>query len=105
MSSVQATNFGGYSVVVNNGQCDSYSLTVQLTHAVSPAFLPIRLNLTTISLSFPTESGPIYLVEYKNALTDATWMSLSSLGGTGGTETVTDTIAISLARFYRIRVQ
>jgi autotransporter-associated beta strand protein len=105
LSSVQTTNFGGYSVVVNNGECDSQSQTAQLTQAVSPAFLPVGLNRTTINLSFLTESGPTYLVEYKDTLTDATWKSLSSLVGTGSPETVTDTTANSLARFYRIRVQ
>jgi autotransporter-associated beta strand protein len=105
VNSVQATNFGAYAVVVGNGLCSSPSKTVQLTQAVRPSFLPSRLNGTTISMSFPTELGPVYVVEYNGTVDDATWQVLNTLNGTGNNELVTDTIANALTRFYRIRMQ
>ncbi len=105
LNSVQATNFGAYAVVVGNGLCSIPSQTAQLTQAVRPSFFPSRLNGTTITMSFPTEFGPTYAVEYKETLADADWNLLNTLNGTGNTEMVTDTTANSVTRFYRIRVQ
>ena len=55
------------------------------------------------SLSFPTENGKSYTVQYKNALTDPTWTELETVAGTGGTLSITDAAAAHQpTRFYRI---
>ncbi|GDY22278.1 hypothetical protein LBMAG56_36250 [Verrucomicrobiota bacterium] len=55
------------------------------------------------SLAFPTEAGKSYVVQYKNALSDPTWIDLETVVGTGGSLPVTDTTAgHQPARFYRI---
>jgi hypothetical protein len=59
------------------------------------------------SLSFPTEKGKSYTVQYKNTLSDPTWTDLvppGSVPGTGGVMTITDSSLAALhpSRFYRI---
>ncbi len=60
---------------------------------------------TTFALSVPTQVGFNYTLEYKNAFTDANWTVVQTLGGTGGTITLTDTTATGSRRFYHVRVQ
>jgi hypothetical protein len=56
-------------------------------------------------LSFDTVSGQTYVVEYKNALSNGNWNSLETTIGDGTTRTVTNDIAASPQRFYRVRLQ
>ena len=55
------------------------------------------------SLSFPTENGKSYTVQYKNALNDPTWTDLATGVGTGENLPITDpTAAQQPRRFYRV---
>jgi uncharacterized repeat protein (TIGR01451 family) len=55
------------------------------------------------SLTFPTENGKSYTVQYKNELTDPVWIDLQTVIGTGGDITITDSgAALQPSRFYRI---
>jgi len=59
------------------------------------------------SLSFPTEAGKWYTVQYKNTLTDPIWTDLvppGSVSGTGGIMPIMDSTPAALhpTRFYRI---
>jgi uncharacterized repeat protein (TIGR01451 family) len=58
------------------------------------------------SLSFPTQIGRSYYVEYKDALTDPIWLLLlGPLPGDGTTWTLTDSILPGQpSRFYRIMI-
>ncbi len=56
-------------------------------------------------VTFPTQSGFTYTVQYKNNLTDATWTTLSSVSGTGSAATVPDSTTGLAHRFYRISIQ
>ena len=58
-----------------------------------PAPQPIMLSATVsggnVVVSFPTETGPSYQVEYKNHLTDAAWTPLGSpVSGNGSSQSV-----------------
>ena len=55
---------------------------------------------TTLSLSFPSVTGYIYTVQYKNNVTDAGWTTLTTRTGTGSTLTVADPTGAH--RFYRV---
>jgi hypothetical protein len=56
-----------------------------------------------ISLSFPTENGKSYTVQYKNTLKDPTWTQLETVVGTGGNLPITATTAAQQpTRFYRV---
>jgi hypothetical protein len=58
----------------------------------------------TISLSFPTQIGSNYTVQYRSHITDSGWQTLSTVSGTGQTKVVTDT-ANQTSRFYRLSIQ
>jgi len=57
------------------------------------------------NLSFATQSGFTYTVQYKNNLSDATWTTLSAVSGTGSNATVTDSATGLAQRFYRVSIQ
>ncbi len=59
----------------------------------------------TISLSFPTQIGSNYTVQYKNHITDSGWQTLTTVSGTGQTREVTDNSANQTSRFYRLSIQ
>ncbi|MCL4787718.1 MAG: immunoglobulin domain-containing protein [Verrucomicrobia bacterium] len=53
--------------------------------------------------SFPTERGKVYLVEFKDALTDQTWGAFPLVRGNGQVHTWSDKSALGTNRFYRVR--
>ncbi len=58
-----------------------------------------------IHLSFPTENGFSYQLQYKNSLSDSTWTDFgSALPGNGAVQSINDSASIQ-SRFYRIRIQ
>jgi hypothetical protein len=70
---------------------------------------PVSLNASiaggNIVLSFATESGSSYQVQYKNSLTDATWSDLgAAVAGNGTVQSVTDPAA-GTQRVYRLQIQ
>jgi hypothetical protein len=71
----------------------------------SPVTLKASVNGQTITISFPTQPGLVYQVEYKNHLTDSTWMPLgAAISGNGAVEAITDTMTVS-GRFYRALIK
>lgn len=106
ITSMQASNAGPYTVVVNDG-FNALSLTsspaATLTLAVNQ-IISSSLSGTTLNLNFPTESGPQYVVEYKNALTNGAWIGLSTNAGTGVPITVPVTTT-NTQRYFRLRMQ
>ena len=60
---------------------------------------------TTFSVSAATETGKTYLLEYKNALNDTTWIALPGVPGDGTVKALTDPSATVPRRFYRVEVQ
>jgi hypothetical protein len=57
----------------------------------------------TINLSFPTQNGLNYTVQYKTNLTDSTWQTLNTVSGTGSTKVVPET-ANPPHGFYRLYI-
>jgi hypothetical protein len=60
-------------------------------------------SATGFSCSLPTQNGKVYMMEYKDSLTDSSWTALPLAAGNGGVLTLTDPIATSSQRFYRVR--
>src|SRR5207249_3113153 len=90
--------------VANGGQ-DTISQVLNVT--VVPTGVPllqISRDAANIRLSFPSQTGRSYAVEYKASLADGTWLTLTTVPGNGGMLTVTDALTAS-SRFYRVRVQ
>ncbi len=57
----------------------------------------------TFRLSFESVEGWTYVIQYKNALSDATWLELDSVTGNGEPMSVTPDIN-GISRFYRLHI-
>jgi hypothetical protein len=96
---------------IGMGICqDSVNATANCLPVVTTVLIIGTPNVNAdgfFSLSFPTEKGKSYTVQYKDALTDPTWTDLvppGSVPGTGGPLTIYDSSPAALhpSRFYRI---
>jgi hypothetical protein len=105
ISNVQPEDFTGYFVAVTNADGAVQSDVAILTLAVSPGISSPGLNLTTFTLTVPTEVGPTYLLEYKDSLEDPSWRLLTTINGTGLPIPITDNGITGTKRFYRVRVR
>jgi hypothetical protein len=76
----------------------------QAQASINPPTMTASMTGTLVSLSFPTESGLNYIVQYKSNLADSTWQTLRTVSGTAATVTVTDTNGTG-QRFYRLSIQ
>lgn len=72
--------------------------------AANPTVQLAALPGATNRLSFVTEAGFNYVVEYKDKLTDAVWLPLTNALGSGGMMTV-DAVVSGTQRYYRLRVE
>ncbi|HEX5218047.1 MAG TPA: Ig-like domain-containing protein [Verrucomicrobiae bacterium] len=70
-----------------------------LPTSITPSRSGGNLNLT-----FPTQTGKTYTVQYKNLLTDAGWNTLTTTNGTGANAVISDPASGS-QRYYRLSVQ
>jgi hypothetical protein len=105
LNNLQADNFGGpYTVSVSDGANTITSSPATLTLASSPAITTPTRSGDNFSLSFATEFGPSYVLDYKSSLTNAAWIPVSTNLGTGGVITITNTSS-GPEGYYRIRLQ
>ena len=54
------------------------------------------------NLTFATQTGETYLVQFKGAWSDPTWTTLQTVTGTGGTVVISHSSAAQAAGFYRL---
>ena len=79
---------------------------LMLVPAVARPLITATASGANITLSFPTQTGYSYQVQYKNNLTDANWTSLgSALSGNGSTQSASYSTSGNRQRFYRVQVQ
>ena len=67
-------------------------------------FAPAKVG-NGFNVSFETEPGRTYIVEYTNSLFNPNWQPLPTQNGDGTVKTVSDTAPGVTIRFYRIREQ
>lgn len=109
---VAAVTLGGVSTLTagTDGNANANFFMLVPTNSVSPPPNPVSISssLSTdeshLLLSFPTEAGYNYQVYYKTNLTDSTWLLLSTIPGTGGRETVTNSVS-NRSGFFRLLIQ
>ncbi len=104
ISNTMLTDFGPYRAIAANAGGSATSGVAQLTLAASPSVVAPTLNGNNFQLSFSTELGPIYAVDYKLSLDDTQWVELARTNGTGGIQTITDTQATNDSQFYRVHL-
>jgi uncharacterized protein YdaL len=59
----------------------------------------------SVNLSFATQTGFNYYIEYKDSLLDTTWLQLTNVAGTGGVISVNAAGGSAGSGFYRVQVQ
>jgi hypothetical protein len=104
-TNLQPADFTNYTVLVANACSAASGLPASLTCAASPPITSPGFSGPAFTLTFPTEPGPTYRVEYTYGLENPSWELLTSLIGTGLPVTVTDSNPAAATRFYRIRLQ
>ena len=68
--------------------------------------LSAATNGTNLAVSFNSQSGFKYQVQYKTNLTDATWSALGTqIPGDGTVKVFNDSTVTNAHRFYRVMVQ
>jgi hypothetical protein len=72
-----------------------------------PATVTVTAGLSggQVHLTFPTQTGYTYTVQYKVNLADHTWSTLTAASGTGSAVTINDSTAAQAQRFYRVSAQ
>jgi hypothetical protein len=103
---VSGTNtFSVYSMDAAGKVSPTNTTTSTVTLApAGPVVTGILRSGNTVNVSFTTVGGLIYNLEFKNAVTNAAWNTLSqSVTGTGGILTLPDTNSPATSRYYRVR--
>ena len=77
-------------------------LNLVLQPVITPPTLSATLVGTDIHISFPTQIGVSYQVEYKNALPDPSWNLIETVVGDGTTKSVSY-LANAPARYYTVQ--
>lgn len=102
-------------VVTNSGSVSTYRLSQNsggwnanffmfVPLAATGPQLTAKLSADKITISFATQSGASYQVEYKAKLSDASWTALGSpIVGNGSVQSVQDPTSQS-TRFYHVKV-
>jgi hypothetical protein len=104
LTNVQSAQAGGYAVVVTNVAGSVTSIVASLTVASPQIILQLSLAGQQVSVSFASQLGSNYALEYKQFLDDPAWTPLSpAVPGTGGPMTLQDTNTSADSRYYRLR--
>jgi uncharacterized repeat protein (TIGR03803 family) len=70
---------------------------------VPPAFQAVTLTNSTLSLTWSTEAGGTYQVQYASDLKSTNWTNLGGpITATGATLTATDSVTSAPQRYYRV---
>jgi len=104
IAAVVTSNAGPFALRISDGFNFVTSSVATLKIADQPA-ITTELSGSTLNLSFPTEIGPKYVVEWKGALTNGVWNPISTNDGTGAAILVPDSTQPDAQRFYRVRMQ
>ncbi len=72
-----------------------------------PVLQALAVNPTVgsngFSLTVPSQSGHVYVLQYKNSLTDPNWISLPLIPGNGGPLLLADPSPPNSQRFYQVQ--
>jgi len=104
LAGVTAANAGSYRVRVGNTAGSATSAAAQVRVLVSPFITSLRRSGPAMQISFTTEIGLVYEVEFKDAADSVIWMALPAVTGSGGSVTVVDPSTLRPHRIYRVRV-
>jgi uncharacterized repeat protein (TIGR03803 family) len=90
-------NFYGTTPAVGNQAGTVFQL------AMMPEFLSVTLTNSTLNLTWSTEVGGMYVLQYNSELNSSNWTNLGSpVSATGVTLSTTDSLTNGPQRFYRV---
>jgi uncharacterized repeat protein (TIGR03803 family) len=100
---VQGSDGSFYGTTQSGGQ-GGEGTVFRLTATQSAlVFQAVALTSETLRLTWSTEPGGVYQLQYTSDLSASNWVNLSSaFTATGTTLTAIDTVASGLRRFYRV---
>jgi hypothetical protein len=78
---------------------------VRALYAPPPRLRSMNWTGGALNFGFPTVSGAIYIVQYKDHLEDPTWLELFRQTGDGSPLSITDSNPTGPTRFYRVKVE
>jgi hypothetical protein len=97
---------GGLEIVTDTSASDAARFyRVRALYAPSPSVRSVSWSGAAVNFSFPTVSGAVYVIQYKEHLADPVWLELSRQTGTGAPIFVNDPSPAAASRFYRIQVE
>jgi hypothetical protein len=105
LPNVQSSSAGTYSLVITNALGTAVSSNATLNVLALPSTsLAISVAGPVTSISFTSQLGSSYLLEYKDFLQDPAWTPLSpAVPATGGVMVLQDTNPPAASRYYRLR--
>jgi uncharacterized protein (TIGR02597 family) len=104
VNSAKLSDAGSYSVVITNNAGAVTSASAPLTVVASTTRL-LAINAAadgTVAMVWNTDAGGSYTLQFKNALTNTQWTSLSNVVAAGTTFSISDSAGASTQRFYQL---
>ncbi len=105
LTNLAVGDFSTYTVQVTNVAGLAVSDSAALIQAAPPVFAPVQSSPGSITLQFPTQPGPQYIVEYRTNLASGSWTWLTNYPGNGLPGSFSDNSSKDSSRFYRVRLQ
>ena len=107
LTNLQTTNAGIYSVLVTNlaGSVVSSNATLYVISAPPGLSAGINISSNLLAVTFATQVGPTYYLQYENSLAPNNWQTLTNVAGTGGSLTLSIPIGASAMQYFRLLVQ
>ena len=107
LANVRAASAGIYSVLVTNysGSVISSNATLYVISMPPNINASINLSNNVLVMTFTTQTGPTYYLEYEDSLTATNWQVLTNVAGTGGPLTLNIPTLAPTMRYFRLLVQ
>jgi uncharacterized repeat protein (TIGR03803 family) len=100
---VQGSDGSLYGTTEYGGQGGNGTVFRLTAMRLAPAFQAETLTKGTLSLTWTTEAGGMYQLQYNSNLSSSNWINLGSLfTATGATLNTTDSVTNGPQRFYRV---
>jgi uncharacterized repeat protein (TIGR03803 family) len=97
-------NDGNFYGTTSSGGDSGFGTVFRLTVAwAAPVFQPVSLTEGTLGLTWTTEAGGTYQLQYNSDLSSSNWTNLGSAAtAIGATLSATEAVANGPPRFYRV---
>ena len=103
---ITSAHLGDYAVTVTNacGSSQVSPITLSVEAARAPTITGVAYVNGTAQITFGTEEGRTYVVEFNNDLSPTGWSPATTVHGDGLDQIIEDRPPLPMSRFYRIRL-